>query len=146
MTASDINTICLEKCRSGIYSPNALRMGDGEIFKSLIKPYIVGDKKIVFSNELKSKINTLRINLAELDTAVIPIVKQDVIFIRNVFIYFSVETRAKILKTLADKFLNDGGVIIVSMSEIAQIDASMIPPSLEKVSDENIFYFKKKGA
>ena len=68
---------------------------------------------------------------------------QNIIFIRNVFIYFSIELRKKILKTIADNCLAENGYLFVSMNEIAQLDSSIVPKSLEKLSDGNVFYFHK---
>lgn len=143
ITASDINTNVLEKCRKGVYSSNAIRLGDGEKYKSLLAPY-KKDSNIVFSDKIRSKITTIRVNLSELGISPVSIQKQDVIFLRNVFIYFSRDMRKRILSTMAEKYLSDGGILIVSMSEIAQIDGEITPPSLEKVFDGNVFYFKKK--
>ena len=86
-------------------------------------------------------------NLVELDsvlnTSLLPR-NQNLIFIRNVFIYFSLDLRKMILKNIAEKFLAEDGYLFVSMSEIAQLDSTVVPDCLEKVSDGSIFYFHKK--
>ena len=70
---------------------------------------------------------------------------QNIVFLRNVFIYFSQNLRLKILNSIAEKCLADGGVLFVSMNETAQINFNEISPLLEKVMDGSIFYFKKKS-
>ena len=55
------------------------------------------------------------------------------------------ELRKEILKTIADKCLVEDGYLFVSMNEIAQLDSSIVPECLERVSDGNIFYFHKKA-
>jgi len=145
ITASDINTDVLERCKKGVFKTSSVRMGDGEYYKDLLSPYKTSDGDIIFPDSIKAMLQTVKINLAELDTPLSLLTKkQDIIFVRNVFIYFSREMRAKILKTLADKYLAENGIIFVSMNEVAQIDNEIMPSSLEKVFDGNVFYFRKR--
>lgn len=142
--ASDINTEVLEICSQGIFKSSSIRSGDGDAFKNLLAPYKKTDGFYEFSDSVKSTISTMKLNLSEIDVSPFVIPRdQDIIFVRNVFIYFSRELRTKILKTMAEKCLNDKGKIFVSMNEIAQIDSSIMPSCLEKVSDGNVFYFQK---
>lgn len=147
VTASDINSEVLDNCNKGVFWESSIRSVDGFSFKNLLLPYRTNEGKIVFPDEIKSCIQTRKINLAKIDSpledANLP-KNQNIIFIRNVFIYFSQELRIRILNSIIDKCLAEGGILFVSMSEIAQFDSNMLPPSLEKVMDGNIFYFKKK--
>lgn len=147
ITASDINSKVLEHCKTGIFKDSSIRSVDGFSFKSLLLPYQCEDGKIKFNDEIKSCIQTREINLSKISEpgfgADLP-KGQNIIFIRNVFIYFNQELRAKILSVIAEHCLADGGIIFVSMSEIAQFDSSVVPPSLEKVMDGSVFYFRKK--
>lgn len=147
VTASDINSEVLEHCRRGLFLGTSLRPVDGTAFQDLIVPFKRSDGKVEFSKEIKSCINTMQLNLSEIDlpqcAALLP-KNQNIIFLRNVFIYFSQELRARILHTLADKCLAEDGLLFVSMSEIAQTDSTIIPPSLEKNVDGSVFYFHKK--
>ena len=147
VTASDINSEVLDHCNKGVFWESSIRSVDGFSFKNLLLPYGTNEGKIVFPDEIKSCIQTRKINLSKIDTplgdANLP-KNQNIIFIRNVFIYFSQELRIRILNSIIDKCLAEGGILFVSMSEIAQFDSNMLPPSLEKVMDGNIFYFKKK--
>ena len=147
VTASDINSEVLQHCRDGLFLGTSLRSVDGTSFQQLILPYRRSDGRLQFKDDIKNCINPQIINLSELDSPLTTIVlpkNQNIIFIRNVFIYFTRELRSRILNTLATKCLADDGLIFVSMSEIAQLDSSIIPPSLEKIVDGNIFYFHKK--
>ena len=145
--ASDINSEVLDHCNKGVFWESSIRSVDGFSFKNLLLPYGTNEGKIVFPDEIKSCIQTRKINLSKIDSplgdANLP-KNQNIIFIRNVFIYFSQELRIRILNSIVDKCLAEGGILFVSMSEIAQFDSNMLPPSLEKVMDGNIFYFKKK--
>ena len=149
VTASDINSEVIEHCKSGVFLSTSLRSVDGLSYQKLILPYQREDRKIAFPKEIKDNISTIQINLAELDEPknilILP-KNQNIIFIRNVFIYFSIELRKKILQIIADQCLAEDGYLFVSMNEIAQLDSSIVPKSLEKISDGNVFYFHKKVA
>lgn len=147
VTASDINSNVLEHCMRGVYTHSSLRQVDGVAFHPLLEQFKKKDGTIEFSQDLRNLVKTQRINLSELDAPanaqLIP-QNQNIVFLRNVFIYFSPELRSRILRTIADKCLADGGILFVSMSEIAQIDSAIIPPSLEKIVDGSVFYLHKK--
>ena len=147
VTASDINSIVLNHCEKGVFLSSSIRSVDGIQFQNLLSPYKTDDGKIEFSGDIKDCIRTLKINLSVIDSPSILMKlpkNQNIIFLRNVFIYFSQDLRAKILKTIAENCLAPGGILFVSMSEIAQIDSDVTPPSLEKIVDGNVFYFHKK--
>ncbi|MBO4387711.1 MAG: hypothetical protein J5817_11950 [Treponema sp.] len=137
----------LEHCKDGSFKNSSIRSVDGSSFKDLLLPY-QKDGKIQFDPEIKSCITAKEINLSKIDDvqtqALLP-KKQDIVFLRNVFIYFSQNLRLKILNVIAEKCLADNGLLFVSMNETAQINFSEISPLLEKVMDGSIFYFKKKS-
>ena len=148
ITASDINSIVLDHCRNGIFLSSSIRQVDGVAFQNLVEPYVQADRRIVFPNEIKDCIRTRKINLSTMDepeTALFLPKSQNIIFLRNVFIYFNQELRAKILNTIAEKCLAPDGLLFVSMSEIAQLGNDVVPPSLERVCEGSVFYFHKKG-
>lgn len=146
--ASDINSEVLEHCKSGVFLGTSLRSVDGVIYQKLVLPYRRADGKIAFPESIKQNINTFQLNLSEIDSGLYDSVlpkEQNIIFLRNVFIYFSPELRKRILTTIAEKCLADDGYLFVSISEIAQLDSAIVPSSLEKVVDGNVFYFHKIG-
>ena len=146
VSASDINSEVLEHCKEGVFLSTSLRSVDGLSYQKFVIPYQREDRKIAFPENIKKYITTMQINLAELNSPsnllILP-KNQNVIFIRNVFIYFSMELRKQILKTIAEQCLAEDGYLFVSMNEIAQLDSSIIPKSLEKISDGSVFYFHK---
>lgn len=147
VVASDINSDVLEHCKSGVFLGTSLRSVDGVPFQKLVLPYQRVDGRVAFPDDIKKYITTIQLNLLELDSpanAMLLPKNQNIIFIRNVFIYFSRELRKQILTTLSEKCLAEDGYIFVSMSESAQLDASLIPATLEKIADGNVFYFHKK--
>ena len=149
VTATDINSQVLEHCKSGVFLSTSLRSVDGVMYQNMVKPYQREDRKIAFPEEIKKHVTTKQLNLAELDSlsnsSQLPL-NQNIIFIRNVFIYFSMELRQKILRIIGDKCLAEDGYLFVSMNEIAQLDSSIVPECLERLSEGNVFYFHKKSA
>lgn len=140
-TASDINTQMLEKGRIGKYKGRSSRTVDGSSFHYLLEPFKKEDGSYEFEKSITEKIDFKRINLSKLKD--FP-KNQNLIFLRNVFIYFDVKTRKKILEKIVSECLIPGGILFVSMNEIASIDNSIIPESLEKKFDGKVFYFQKK--
>ena len=148
VTASDINSEVLAHCKNGVFLGGSIRQMDGVSFRQLVLPYQREERKVEFSQDIKDTIQTRKINLAQIDSPETEFLlpkNQNIVFLRNVFIYFSQELRAKILRTIADKCLADNGILFVSMSEIAQLDSTIMPPSLEKVMEGSVFYFHKKS-
>ena len=140
--ASDINTKVLAACNDGKYKKKAIRSVDGAAFHHLLEPYKLPNGGYEFSIDVRSRVSCRQINLSRLED--FP-KNQHLIFIRNVFIYFSSEMKKQILTKIAQESLVPGGYLFVSMNEVASIDAMELPPSLEKISDGKVFYFRKKN-
>lgn len=140
-TASDINTQMLERGSCGVYKSRAVRGGDGAAFQYLLDSSKKEDGSFEIPQEIREQITFKKINLSKLKD--FP-VNQHLIFIRNVFIYFDMKTRQKILEKIESESLAPGGYLFVSMNEIPSIDNSIIPKNLEKISDGKVFYFRKK--
>lgn len=141
-TASDINTQVLEQCAEGLYKHNSIRTVDGAEFHYLLDDFKRKDGKIEFGPNVCKKIIRRQINLASCEN--FP-VQQNLIFIRNVFIYFSQETKKRILQKIVTDSLADDGYLFVSMNEIPSLDSSIIPQNLEKLGDGKVYYFHKRG-
>lgn len=142
-TATDINTSVLQKCENGMYKTNSVKAVDGAKFHYLLAPYFTKDKEVLIPEEISSKIDRRQINLSKAD-AIFP-KNINLVFIRNVFVYFTSEMRKAILQKIVNDSLAPDGYIFLSMNEIATIDATIIPKGLEKCSDGNVFYLHKKG-
>ncbi len=141
--ATDINTSVLEKGAEGKYKQNSVKAVDGAKFHYLLSPYMNMEKEVTLPAEITSKIDRRQINLSKTDS-IFPRNIQ-LVFIRNVFVYFTVEMRKAILKKIVDDSLAPDGYLFLSMNEIATIDSSILPKGLEKCSEGNVFYFHKKG-
>lgn len=141
--ATDINTSVLDKGTEGKYKSNSVKAVDGTKFHFLLQPYMNEEKEVTFPAEITSKIDRRQINLTKSDS-IFPR-NIHIVFIRNVFVYFTVEMRKTILQKIVDDSLAPGGYIFLSMNEIATIDSTILPKGIEKCSDGNVFYFHKKG-
>lgn len=114
IVASDINLQVLEKARSGHY---AMDRADN-IPKQLLCKYCLkgtGTQQGTFliQKALRDKIQFKQINLI---SALPDIGKFDVIFLRNVMIYFDNETRTHVVNKMVN-LLKPGGYLFVSHSE-----------------------------
>ena len=148
MTVSDIDTSVLKRCNHGEFGKHSIRLHDGTEFRYLLDPYIQQDETVVFPKEITSLLKIKQINLAKMhlpENAILLPKNQDIIFIRNVFIYFSQEMREQILQVLTEKCLAPNGYLFVSMSETATLDETITPSNLEKLNDGFVYYFKKKA-
>ncbi len=141
--ATDINTTVLGKCENGNYKSNSVKVVDGAKFHYLLAPYLTNENTVIIPEEISSKIDRRQINLSKADS-IFPR-NINLVFIRNVFVYFTVEMRKAILQKIVDDTLAADGYIFLSMNEIATIDSSIIPKGIEKCSDGNVFFFHKKG-
>lgn len=145
--ATDIDQIVLQKFKRGQYTNNSFRK-DGAKYHHILAPYITKkDENFVFiDKKLINSVKTVQFNLTSGKNPFPEVPeKMDLIFIRNVFIYFDVETRKKVLKFLSS-MLKEDGILLFSISEIASIDDYVIPKDLIKINSQDVYYFRHKTA
>ena len=111
--ATDLSTKALEKAKTGHYSKNELknyRKPFLQFFpdKDLEEFFDVHDNYGTIKPKFKRNINFLQNNLVEQSIDQ----KFDIIFCRNVLIYFDGELKARVLNYLENS-LNDGGYLIL---------------------------------
>ncbi|OOE99080.1 CheR family methyltransferase [Salinivibrio sp. IB643] len=112
ITATDISTSMLEACRQGIYDNLALGRGlSPERRRTFFED--VGDGKMRIKDNIKRMVTFRPQNLMESYSL---LGKFDIIFCRNVLIYFSPDMKAKVLNQMAGA-LNPGGYLILGASE-----------------------------
>ena len=126
--ATDIDTKVLQKAANGIYSQAEMEglssMQRENFFKTIDKD---GEKKFSVRPELKSMIRFAPFNLM---TDPFPFEhKFDVIFCRNVLIYFDRKTTGEVVARLADA-LRPGGYLFIGHTETGAIR----PPNLTSVA------------
>lgn len=118
ITASDLSERVLTKARQGIYQKIELNRGMPDVqLKRFFVPH--GDSDWQIDRRLSSKIRFQPINL--LNTPY-KLSKFDVIFCRNVLIYFSGENKTRVLNGLIDN-LNPGGYLFLGASEALTRDS-----------------------
>ncbi|WP_260955960.1 CheR family methyltransferase [Pseudomonas citri] len=114
LLASDLSTRVLDKARTGLY-----RMADAEdIPRSLLVKYClkgVGEHSgtMLIDPTLRNRMRFQHINL---NAALPELGEFEVIFLRNVMIYFDLETKRQVVRRMLP-LLKPGGYFIVSHSE-----------------------------
>tara|TARA_R110002167_G_scaffold31464_23_gene103324 strand:- start:2163 stop:2999 length:837 start_codon:yes stop_codon:yes gene_type:complete len=109
---TDISEEMLNKCRLAEYEPLALSRGLPEAFKhEFFDP--IEDAKFRVKTHLKATATFRQFNLLDSYSS---LGQFDIIFCRNVLIYFSPEVKKQILQKIA-ACLQDGGILFVGASE-----------------------------
>ncbi|WEM41644.1 protein-glutamate O-methyltransferase [Photobacterium sp. DA100] len=112
ITATDISQTMLETCRTGAYDNLALSRGlSMERRRMFFEDN--GDGRLKVNDKVKRMVNFRPQNLKD---SYALLGKFDVIFCRNVLIYFSPEMKAKVLNQMAAS-LNPGGYLLLGASE-----------------------------
>lgn len=111
---TDISNTMLEQCKQGVYDTLALSRGLSDERKRLFFERVNdGSGKLQIKPEVKKMTNFKYYNL--LDSYAM-LGKFDIIFCRNVLIYFSSDVKSKIINQFAGA-LNPGGYLILGASE-----------------------------
>jgi len=113
ITGTDISDSMLEQCKLGEYDLLALSRGLSDARKRQFFVPTSDDNKMQIKPEVKKMTTFRSLNLLESYSAV---GKFDVIFCRNVLIYFSNDIKSKILNQFASS-LNPDGYLILGASE-----------------------------
>ncbi|MGF1686017.1 protein-glutamate O-methyltransferase [Photobacterium japonica] len=112
ITATDISQTMLDACRAGAYDNLALSRGlSPERRRQFFEDN--GDGRMRVNDKVKRMVNFRPQNLKD---SYALLGKFDVIFCRNVLIYFSPEMKAKVLNQMAMS-LNPGGYLLLGASE-----------------------------
>lgn len=135
ITASDISTKMLQQAVNAIYKEERIN----DIPLVLKKKYFLRsknreEKKVRVVTNLRSKIEFLRINLLELTPITQP--KYQIVFCRNVLIYFDRPTQYKILKVLCSNLVPGGYLFLGHSESITGLELplkSMIPTVFTKI-------------
>lgn len=121
--ATDISAVCVNQARQGMYPLPAIEAG---VPKNLINKYFIRASGLSKHNSAFAMVNPLwaesTIKFKELNLTAFELPKGmqfDVIFIRNVLIYFDAVETIKILKCLT-KYLRHKGYLILGLTEPLQ--------------------------
>ncbi|MDR3390516.1 MAG: protein-glutamate O-methyltransferase CheR [Sulfuriferula sp.] len=114
IVASDISTRVLEKARSGHYPMEQAE----DIPKHYLSSYClkgVGsqDGTFLIERSMRSRVNFMQVNLNQ---ALPKLGEFDLIFLRNVMIYFDTETKRQVVRRIME-LLKPGGYLLIGHSE-----------------------------
>lgn len=110
---SDINQRVLHTARRGVYKKNSLRATSPEMISKYFVEEGKGDYRII--DRVKELVSFSYVNL--LDPFKTSLIRDlDIIFCRNVIIYFDREAKKKVIETFYDK-LREGGYLLLGHSE-----------------------------
>lgn len=122
LIGSDISSRMLDSCRRGVYPMSrASNMPKHYLHKYCLKGVREQEGMLLIDRALRAKCEFRPVNLMQ---NLPDIGMFDLIFIRNVMIYFDVETKKKVIARIS-RVLRPGGCLIISHSE-----------SLHGISDE----------
>lgn len=114
ITASDISSRVLERARSGLYAMERASHIPQDYLKSYcLKGVGSQEGRFLLDKRLRSRVNFQQINLNE---ALPQLGAFDVVFLRNVMIYFNSDTKARVVERIAAT-LKPGGYLIIGHSE-----------------------------
>ena len=117
--ASDISERMLDRCRSGKFSQ--LEVNRGLSASLLIKYFEKEGAAWLIKKQLQEMIHFQQINLSR-ELPFLP--RMDIIFIRNVLIYFDIETKKRILKQLISILQPDGFLFLGAAESTINLDSS----------------------
>ena len=141
--ASDIDDDALSVIKKGSYSTFSLR-SDGQKYHHLLEPYSTRtESELHFHRDFLNRIHTFKFNLIKDELSKLPFFENvDILFMRNVFIYFDKETRIAVTRKVTDR-LKSNGLLFFSMNEIGSIDEKIIPKNFCKTNHGAVYYFVK---
>lgn len=130
----DIDSSALSKAREGRYSEHSFRTLDDAAKKKYFVE--VGEGLHRIKDVVKDKATFHRLNFLEPEYPEV-LRRADVIYYRNVSIYFKPETQGRIFRKLAD-LLNEKGCLIVSSTETLAHDIGI----LSLVEIDGVYFFR----
>lgn len=119
---TDISTEVLERARAGIY--NQFEIQRGLPIQMLLRHFQQNGDKWQVSERLRAMVELQQHNLPDPSSH---LGQFDVIFCRNVLIYFDVPTKTKVLAALAPRLAPDGAVVLGAAETVIGISAAIAP-------------------
>ncbi len=139
LNAGDINSKNLMTAREGVFNCRSLR-DKLELFEARFG-FALGEKdqdgNCIVSSDLREMVNFQRLNLKNISGLKV-LAGSDIIFCRNVLIYFDENLRSQLVKEFF-KHLNPGGVVFLGESECFPGDNG----NFELVNYKNSYAYRK---
>ncbi len=111
--ATDINSRVIQRAKEGVYGDSSFRAVDEAFRLRWFSPE--GQQKWRLKDEIRKRVTFQRFNLFDMDRYSI-FAPFDVIFCRNVIIYFDLEAKVRVVERFYDKLV-DGGYLLLGHSE-----------------------------
>ncbi|MCX5712157.1 MAG: tetratricopeptide repeat protein [Candidatus Omnitrophica bacterium] len=135
--ATDVSTQSLDKAIRGVYGPNAVKLVNKETMRKYFTVSSDGRAtSYLVKKEIKDMVSFGFQNLIDEDYPL----NFDIIFCRNVVIYFDLETTIKVMNRFAAS-LEDDGYLFIGYSESLQF----ITERFRMVSWKEAIYYQKGG-
>lgn len=133
--ATDIDKKTLVSAKIGVYRQNSFKNTEKKYIESYFKKI---DGRFKVSDRVKNMVSFDYFNLAETPVPAGLKGKWDVVFCRNVLIYFTPDIREKIIKNLC-KNIRQNGYLFIGYSEVLTTHAGGFSP----VKFNEVFVYKK---
>lgn len=119
LLGTDISSQMLKRTQEGIY--NQFEVNRGLPAPMLVRYFVKHGMNYQIEPRLRSMVETKLLNLAE---PLPPMQQMDIIFLRNVLIYFDVETKRKILQQVKKVLRPDGYLFLGGAETTMNVDDS----------------------
>lgn len=127
--ASDISDSVLESAKKGVYSSYSIR----NIPPNYLSKYFnKNGESYILSSEIKRDVQFRNINLID-EKSTRTIKNVDVIFCRNVFIYFDDKAKKKVVSHLYDSLKQNGYLFIGTSESLHNITRAFVPVVINNV-------------
>lgn len=137
ITGTDISKSVIAFAQNGVYSLKELERNLSKVYRILLDNYcIIKHDRLHISNLIKSQVEFKVYNLLQSNFQD----KFDIIFCRNVLIYFKNDTQSKVIQKLVQN-LNPGGFIFIGPSETI----FGMEKELETIHSGNCVFYRKLG-
>ena len=120
--ATDISDRCLEKAQSGLYTQFEVQRGLP--ITMMVKHFEKVDEMWRISPKMRASVRYKKMNLLD-DLRLIG--RQDVIYCRNVLIYFDLETKKRVLEQMATLLPDDGYLLLGAAETVLGITDAFKP-------------------
>ena len=123
ITGIDVDPCVLERARAGIYSPRSFRSATPQYLERYFK---ISGHDFLAKDLLRNCTRFVEGNLLDL-TSVIPERNIDVIFCRNVLIYFSDETSKRVVRGFSELLAPQGLLFLGHSESLSRISTHYLP-------------------
>lgn len=111
VVGTDISQEVLTKARHGLYGPNSFRVTDDYFLQKYFNPCADNEGKWKIDDRVKKLVSISHLNLFD-SRRVALLGEVDLIFCRNVIIYFDLDSKRKVIANLHDRLASEGFLLL----------------------------------